>query len=623
MPARGKSPSVQLEGQAVNHLGKTLIFSLLLWLVSAAFAKPAVEVGKGRDVGDGMVLYDCPYDPKKVNEITFVAPSVEYPYYEIVIPLGDWTEGKSAALQTVTVNGISCESFYVFVDGFSHVQSAWVTNKVATAKNVVLVARAVWHNNEKVTLDAVIGAVGEDGKPVKVTKNFSGTAPGKGGGLEGWRRYQSFVVREKAGLERQNEPVEFSITVRAEDCVDLSRELRLCSLEKGSHALSAAPFQTFNAREFGGTPPGTPDSNYLQHPSRVIEAITPVSIEANQSRVYVVFYDNPKSEAKAAAKSDLAVAGPSLGATIENWNYRVKLSDQCGQIASFDLLHSSLDGKVLITEKGATEKPGSSRGDLPSVPRLTNSLSRAVHWNPDSFSDNGLWGHTFSWDPPDRTEVTTRGPLLFRITNSGRMPGDTPQVDVSVTYSFYPGVPYVLATSVLKVRDTLNASAIRDGEIVLDSHLITHFVWKEKTGEIKTTRTLHGANWQDEWGYRVDTDVPWIAMTNEGGGYGVGTAIVNAQAFNPTHGEATLHRPAFYLYYHHFWNTPLTYFTRAWVYPFSDYQRGPIIPVAPDSTYVSRAAFMPFRLHGGGNRYQEIDEVSKRLLNPLELRWGR
>ena len=65
--------------------------------------------------------------------------------------------------------------------------------------------------------------------------------------------------------------------------------------------------------------------------------------------------------------------------------------------------------------------------------------------------------------------TTTRGPLMFRVTNRGRMPDSTPQVRASVTYSFYAHTPYVKVTTITEVRDALNASAIRNGEIVLDS----------------------------------------------------------------------------------------------------------------------------------------------------------
>jgi len=259
---------------------------------------------------------------------------------------------------------------------------------------------------------------------------------------------------------------------------------------------------------------------------------------------------------------------------------------------------------------------------------LTNSYSYAAHWNPDSFTDNGYWGHTFAWDPPDQTIVTARGPILFRVTHSGRMPEYTPQVRASVSYSFYASVPYVKVTTVTEVRDPTNVSAIRNGEMVIDAHLVTDYVWEEKAGGIRKCRALHGPTLSDEWAVRLNHDVPWLALTNERDDYGLGVAVETSVAFNPDYGEAAVHRPAYYLYTHHYWGIPVTYCTRGWVYPFSDYhrgdgERGPIIPVRPGSVYLEKMAFAPFFLRDGADRYRDIAEVSKQLRYPLAQRWGR
>lgn len=564
-----------------------------------ANAQLPVSVEAGRDVGDGQVLYPTPYDPKNVTEVTFVSPTVEHPFFEIVLPLGDWTEGVSASIAKIRVNGTESDSFYAFVDGFAHVQSGWITQEATEAKNVVLVTRSVWHNDEKTSIEVEISAKDAEGESKTVTRSFEAKAPKTGGAPDGFQRYQSVVLHEPAGLARNGEPVEFSITARAEDCEDLERELRLFASDGETY--SPVPIQTFNAKRFPGTPPGTSNTNYLQHPSQSVEGVFLASVPANESRAYVFLYDNPGVDPPTEFNGGLSIEGPSLEAKVENEHYIVHLDDGSGQIASFNL-------------KGRDDNP---------VPTLTNSYSNAVHWNPDSFSDNGKWGHTFAWDPPDKTVVTTRGPLMFRITNSGRMPDATPQVHASVTYTFYAGVPYVKCTTVMEVRDPLNASAIRNGEIVLDSHLIDHFVWKEKSGELRSARTLHGPNWQDEWAIRVDHDVPWLALTNEASDYGIGEVIESSIAFNAIRGNATTHRPAFYLYYHHFWSIPVTYFTRGWVYPFSDYQRGPIIPVDVGSTYIEKLAFIPFFLKEGDQRYEDIERASIQLLQPLQARWGR
>lgn len=572
-----------------------------LALALPALAQVPLDVEIGRDVGDGMVLFDAPFDPGHVTEITFVSPTPAHPFYEIVVPMGDWSEGKGAAFSKVAVNGVNCESYYAFVGGFSHVQSGWLTKESPNAKNVVLVARHLWHNGEPASIDVTITATDAEDKAATIEKHYDATAPAQGGGPAGWRRYQSVVLQEKAGLNRVKEPVEFSVTARAENCGDLAKELRVYVIDEMKGEPSEVPFQTFNQGSFPGTPPGTNNDNYLQHPSQFIEVVTVATVAAGQERVYLVCYDNPDAQPLPAPKTDLKVTGESLSALVENQYFAAKLDDKSGQIANFTL-------------KGRANNP---------VPLLTNSLSAALHWNPDSFSDNGLWGHSFSWNPPERTVVTTRGPLLFRITNSGRMPGSTPQVWLSVTYSFYAFTPYVKTSTSLEVRDPLNASAIRNGEVVLDSHLVDHFVWQEKNGTLKRMRTLHGPDWQDEWATRVDADVPWLALTNEADGYGMGVVGMGLTAFNPNSGEANLHRTAYYLYYHHFWGTPLTYFTRGLVYPFSDYQRGPIITVRPGSTYVEKMAFVPFFLHEDPERYGDIVKVSTALSNPLAQRWGR
>jgi hypothetical protein len=564
----------------------------------SAYGAGVTDEGSGVDVGDGNALYDIPYDPKNVKEVTFLRPTAKHPYYEIVVPIGDWKDGKGASLTKVVVNGTNSDSFYAFVDGFSHVQSGWITRKSETAPNVVIVTRSVWHDAKPTKIDIEFSV---EGASTPVIKNFTATAPATGGAPKGWNRYQSVALHESTGLDRKNEPVEFSLTVRDEDCAELAKELRLFSVNNDSGALTPVAVQTFNEKFFAGRPAGTSNPNYLQHPSKSLEGVFFANVPASGTGVYAFFYDNPKADAAKAPESQLKVTGKSLGAIVENEFYVVDLDDHSGQIASIGI-------------KGRDANP---------APKLTNSYSRAAHWNPDSFGENGKWGHTFAWNPPDEVTVTTRGPLMFRITCAGRMPDLTNQVYSSVTYTFYSGVPYIKQSTATEVRDNFNASALRNGELVLDSHLTTHFVWQERAGETKRMKIGHGPNWQDEWGIRVDQDVPWLAMTNEAENYGVAEIVQSSIAFNPHRGEATTHRPAFYLYYHHFWAIPVTYFTRGWMYPFSDYQRGPILPMDKGSTYVEKGAFLPAYLGEGDARYSVWQNASTSLQIPLQQRWGR
>ena len=57
---------------------------------------------------------------------------------------------------------------------------------------------------------------------------------------------------------------------------------------------------------------------------------------------------------------------------------------------------------------------------------------------------------------------------------------------------------------------------------MLDTHLVTHLVWEEKTGQRHTVRAMHGPNHQNEWAARVDHDVSRMAfvpfLLHDGGG---------------------------------------------------------------------------------------------------------
>jgi hypothetical protein len=573
-------------------------------------AAQVIDAEAGHDVGDGQVRYNTPYDPKNTREVTFVSPTPAHPYYEIAVPLGDLSEGTQTEVHAVRINGVASDSYYMFVDGFARAHDLTVTRNGTKARNVVVVTRSVWHDAQPTTIEIDLAAFDKDGKPVRRTQSVRATAPSIGGVPAGWRRYQSVLLQEKAGLDRKDEPVEFSLTERAEWASDLGRELRVFRIDPDRRSLEPVKAQTFNAQNYAGAPPGTSQpwqdapgrgSNYITHPTKSVEGVFPANVPAHGAVVYVLLYDNPSASPADQVETDLKITGKSLGATIENKFYTAWLHEQSGCISKIQL------------------KPSGER----RCPVLSNSLNHALHWNPDSFGDNGIWGHVFAWNPPERVVVAARGPLLYRITVSGRMPEYTPQIDASVSYSFYAGVPYVRVTTVMKVRDAMAASAIRNGELVVDTHLVDHFVWEEKNGQVRRIRTLHGPNFQDEWAERVDHDVHWLAMTSEADGYGLGVAVTDSLAFNPDQGEATNHRLAYYLYYHHNWSVPLTYFTRAWVYPFSDYQKGPNLPVSAGSTYVERMGIMPFYLHDGDDRYETITSAGARLRNPLSQRWGR
>ena len=65
------------------------------------------------------------------------------------------------------------------------------------------------------------------------------------------------------------------------------------------------------------------------------------------------------------------------------------------------------------------------------------------------------------------------------------------------------------------------------------------------------------------------------------------------------------------------WATPLTYFTRAWVYPFSHDGRRPNLMVEPGAIYLERGVFYPFQFQKESNRYDKVERIDKVLRNPV------
>ena len=572
---------------------------LISFIAVPGFSAAVVDrTPEGVAVGEHMLPDTLPFDPGTLDELTCLAPTTKRPMYEIAIPIGDWDGGSGASVDSLTINGVKCRVFNIYSDGRAHLHSGWITHQGERAENVVVLAKALWRNGERIVAEVSISHSSEPDN-----RTIVGTAPARGGMAPGPRHYESFALVEEAGVDRDREPCEISVSVYPDEVLlpddegGLAGELRLYRIGGDGEPVPVA-IQVFDV---GGVPgvPRPDDSFYLYSPSRTARIFFFADVEAHGAAIYVITYGDPSPPPPPEPESTLEIQGEAPGFTISNAFYTCTLDPSCGQILGFEFR-------------------GEGSDDLPV---LTNHLTRAMHWNPDSYGSNGKWGHTFAWDPPDLTAVAAQGPLLLRITNSGRMPDETPQVYASVSYSFYSDSPYIGVATMMEVRDRYSASALRNGELVLDTHLMTHFVWKDKAGQINRIPTQPQASVLDDLAVMTEPDVPWLAMTNELDGYGLAAVWTTAEAFHRDLGTRPVHRPGYFLYSHHGWSVPLTYFTRAWVYPFAYKGRRPNIMIEPGAVFLERGAFYPF-LFEPGSAYEEVEEVNTVLTQPLIRRTG-
>jgi hypothetical protein len=581
---------------------KATILSVIVVTVGMSLARGTTVVDRtpeGIFVGRIVLPDTIRFSPKTLDKLTCFAPTAQRPFYEIAIPIGNWDGGPGASISNITINGVRCyppSSSGVYSDGLAHVykERSWITQKNREAKNVIILAKALWHDNERIEAKVEISSPERN-----ETRTIIGKAPPKGGMPEGTVHFESFALSEEAGVDRENEPVEISVSVYPQEVATpddqggLANELRLFRIAKnGCH--ESIPIQIYDK---GGVPgvPHRDQSRYLYSSSKTVRFFFFARVGAYQAVPYIITYGSSSPPPSPKPSRILRIEGQSPGFTVSNRFYTCTLNSKCGQIQS-------------IKMNGSENK---------NVPAFTNHLSRAMHWNPDAYGSNGSWGHTYSWNPPDQTTIAAKGPMLFRITNSGRMAGGTPHLYASVSYTFYADCPYIGVTTMTEVRDPYSASAIRNGEVVVDAHLATHFVWKDKAGKINRIPTLLQAGVLDETAATTQPDIPWVAITNEYDGFGMAAIWTKVDAFHREQGTRPIHRPAYFFYNHHTWGTPLTYFTRAWVYPFAYKGRRPNIMVQPGAVYYERGAFLAFRFKPDSDDYSQVEDVDIVLRQPL------
>lgn len=425
---------------------------------------------------------------------------------------------------------------------------------------------------------------------------------------------QSIRLTEKAGIARQGEPVELTLRFDQDLLKDPAaiRLFRLGRVREGDGERTPVAFQVLEV----ASPPATDD--FAPKPQTFVRIVLLADVDANASATYEVALDGPA----ASPAASISITGDGVGKAIDTGLAKFELHAASGQLLAFT--PKEVSGDRLVFKQFA---------DKPELP---------FHWNPDIWLTGGKWGHTSDWNAPSafdamrqkREELPAEtadsrpfffqpwsGPLVYRLSRFGRMPF-VPGVDVSVTYSFYAGAPFVGVQSQMEFREGMSVHAVRNAELVFSRHQFDTAVWMERDGKLQTAPAYDYNEPDKSFGNiaRLAADAPLLALVNERKVYGIAYVTRRIASLNPLTGDAADEGAQFYLrdYDEHGKGSPANflYFVRPIVY------REGYLPtfVAAGSTYSEQAAILVFKLHADpAKKYDDLLRWQRMLTNPLEV----
>lgn len=411
-------------------------------------------------------------------------------------------------------------------------------------------------------------------------------APAYGGWWDpAWKYYASFVCTETAGIDRVDEPVHTSMAVYSDRITDPEREVRVVSVDPVSGAQQEVPCQVHEVRQF--TAEGLKIGDEYQ-PTTTFQLAFFAEVPADSSRVYLVFYGNPKASSPRFTDG-LSVSGDGLGLTIDNPYYRVLLSAKSGAI---DEVHMKMGVDAKFYHHIET--------------------NGALHWNPCFYAPPKPWLHASDWDPPPH-HSSVKGPVFVSTTTSGHVDPYTEESRMAVTYRFYARTPWIFFSTLLEVRKDVNAKALRNGEIVLDRKLVDELAWRAPAGGPLTMRIKDGPK-HPRHAKILPADMPWVCLFNRAGRYGLGLVTGKLADFRVDGGL-----PKTFNRYRYVQWSKWVYTCRPLNYTFSTMNQARLVPVTAGNAYYEEMALLPLRIRPDGEDFEALELLHLRMSNPLDV----
>lgn len=408
-----------------------------------------------------------------------------------------------------------------------------------------------------------------------------------------WKNYKAVIVSETAGIDRKGDPVEVLLPFYPDEAQHLTREIRVVSVDPSSYELAEVPCQVYDIKKYMVEDNLEPDGE--GNPSREVPLWMPTvtaqvaflaDVPAKTSKVFLIYYNNENAMAK-LYKTDLHVQGEAPGLSVDNNQYSITLHPNSGH----------LDQIIL------KEKP-----DAPLFHRM--ETNGAIHWNPGIYSPPRPWTHTADWKPPSNVNYVS-GPIIT-MTEVWDQLREIPEVDASVRYQFYPGLPYFISSTSMRINKRIDCIALRNAEIVFKREQITHAAWYDAVRDEVITYNV--ATMPDLTDLLMEDDVPWITFYNEETGIGFG-------GIQLSYSNAGLEsRPRLLNPYMYITGGPWIYWARALSLSFLSSNMQQMIPALEGTFFAEKWAYLPYKIAEGDVPYAPVVDWHKQLTNPLKIR---
>jgi hypothetical protein len=407
-----------------------------------------------------------------------------------------------------------------------------------------------------------------------------------------WKSYKSVVVSETAGINRVKEPVEVLLAFYPDEAQQLTRDIRVISVDPGTHEVTEVPSQVYDVQEYLKEDDLGPDKD--GKPTRTVPLWLPTvtarvaflaDVKGKSSQVFLVYYNNAGAKDK-IYQTDLRIQGEAPGLQIENNVFSVILHPNSGH----------LDQITLKT------KP-----DAPFFHRL--ETNGAMHWNPDIYVPPRAWTHTADWKPPRNIKIVA-GSVIARSEVWDNM-REVPEVDASVRYEFYPGMPYFISSTCMRINETVSSLALRNAEMVFKRELITHAAWYDVLRDSIIIYDV--SNMPDLTDLKMEADVPWIIFFNKE--KGIGFAGIQLDYSNSSiESPLRLLNPFFYIT-----AGPWIYWARGLSHPYLSSNMQQVVPVLKGNIFAEKWAYLVYEIDKNTEPYAKVIEWQKRLTNPLRV----